>query len=84
MSAALITPDQAAGVDDMGRFGDGLTERDVDRAIEAKCLRFDVEIRQGCRVLAVELNVLAPTSIDAVMLMQDRWGLGYGFRAVPQ
>lgn len=79
---AVITREQASAVDDMASFGNALTEREVDRAIAAKCRRFDVEIRRGCRVLAVELNVLAETSIDAVLLMQDRWGLNYGFRAV--
>jgi len=78
----VITREQAAAIDDMAQFGAALTERELDRAIEAKCRRFDVEIRRGCRVLAVELNVLAETSIDAGLLVQDRWGLGYGFRVV--
>ncbi len=83
LSLRFVQPDYEA-MDDMARFGSSVSEKDLDASIEAKKRTFNVGIRRGKQVVAVEHNVRALTSCDVVTQMQDLYGLNYGFRVVAQ
>lgn len=71
-------------MDDCGRFGCDLHESDLNARIEEKMRTYDVEIRKGGRVIGHELNVRAMCSIDALIAMQDRYGLEHAFVVRPK
>jgi hypothetical protein len=82
MTPITLTRDQLEGADDMARFATSVSEKDLDAAIARKQRLFDVEICRAGRVVATELNVSAMTSCDALMQIEERWGLNYAFRVV--
>lgn len=66
----------------MARFATSVSAKDLDSLIASKKRLFDVEICRAGRVVATEMNVSAMTSCDALMQIEERWGLNYAFRVV--